>query len=460
MNTTAENTHSGTDAGFEALGVHPDLIAALQRLKLDAPTQLQRQMIPAVLEGKDCLARASTGAGKTNTYLLPILQTVTPGESAQALVIQPTRSLALQFQRNLQRFAPERPVRTAVALGGRPSRDHPDPLAQSPEVLITIPRGAGALARRKSHDWSSLRLLVIDEVDAILDERGADQLKQVHAALAHEHQTILLAGNLDEPVRALAAEILRDPIEVDLPPGPPRSASASQSYFAVDPQEKFDALLSFCKQESPRLAIVLTNTAERGREVARRLERARVSCRWIGKQPAPAQRERRERRGPRARSEVIIASDPAPRRLSTIPASHLLHYEMPGDIDTYMYRLEQAPRLRKHGHVIAFVEPTQEAMLAEIAQRVGKPLDKREPLEHPKRRRHHQKAESAHSRDAQPAPKANHPKPKPEARGRLREVLHRDEDLEARGVQPPPRTLGSRFRTGRRGKPLRRPGSR
>jgi superfamily II DNA/RNA helicase len=460
MNTTAENTHSGTEAGFEALGVHPDLIAALQRLKLDAPTQLQRQMIPAVLEGKDCLARASTGAGKTNTYLLPILQTVTPGESVQALVIQPTRSLALQFQRNLQRFAPERPVRTAVALGGRPSRDHPDPLAQSPDVLITIPRGAGALARRKSHDWSSLRLLVIDEVDAILDERGADQLKQVHAALAHEHQTILLAGNLDEPVRELAAEILRDPIEVDLPPGPPRSASASQSYFAVDPEEKFDALLSFCKQESPRLAIVLTNTAEQAREVARRLERARVSCRWIGEQPAAARRERHERRGPRARSEVIIASDPAPRRLSTIPASHLLHYEMPRDIDTYMYRLEQAPRLRKHGHVIAFVEPTQETMLAEIAQRVGKPLDKREPLEHPKRRRHHQKAESAHSRDSQPAPKANHPKPKPETRGRLREVLHRDEDLEARGVQPPPRTLGSRFRTGRRGKPLRRPGSR
>jgi superfamily II DNA/RNA helicase len=231
----------------------------------------------------------------------------------------------------------------------------------------------------------------------------------------------------------------------------------------VDPKEKFDALLSFCKQESPRLAIVLTNTAECGREVARRLERARVSCRWIGEQPAAARREqheRHERRGPRVRSEVIVASDPAPRRLCTIPASHLLHYEMPSDIDTYMYRLEQAPRLRKHGHVIAFIEPAQEAMLAEIEQRVGKPLDKREPLEHPKGRRRHEKAESAHSHGSPPPPKANLPKPKPETRGRLREVLHRDEELEARGVQPPPRTLGSRFRTGRRGKPLRRPGSR
>lgn len=460
MNTTAKNAQAETDATFSALGVNPDLIAALQRLKIDAPTEIQRQMIPAVLEGKDCLARASTGAGKTNTYLLPILQTVVPGESVQALVIQPTRSLALQFQRNLQRFAPEKPVRTAVALGGRPSRDHPDPLSGSPDVLIAIPRGAAELARRKSHDWSSLRLLVIDEVDAILDERGPDQLKQVHAALAHEHQTILLAGSLDESVRELAAEILRDPVEVDLPPGPPRSASASQSYFAVDPDEKFDALLSFCKQESPQLAIVLTNTAEQAREVARRLERARVSCRWIGERPAPARRERHERRGPRARSEVIIASDPAPRHLSTIPASHLLHYEMPSDIDAYMYRLEQAPRLRKHGHVIAFVEPTQEAMLAEIEQRVGKPLDKREPLEHPKRPHRHKKVESADSHDSQPAPEANRPKPKPKTRGRLGKVLHQDEELEARGVQPPPRTLGSRFRTNRRGRPLRRPGSR
>ena len=164
----------------------------------------------------------------------------------------------------------------------------------------------------------------------------------------------------------------------------------------------------------------------------------------------------RGHRAPRAQSEGIVASDPAPRRLSTIPASHLLHYEMPSDTDAYMHRLKQTPRLRKHGQVIAFVEPAQEALLAEIEQRVGKPRDKRDPLEHPQRRRPPRKPESA---DSHAPRKTDPPKPKREARGRLNKILLQNNELEARGVQPPPRTLGSRFRTNRRGKPLRRPGA-
>jgi ATP-dependent RNA helicase DeaD len=457
MSDTSETTQTGTGGGFQALGLTPDLITALERLKLDAPTEIQRQMIPVVLDGRDCLARASTGTGKTNTYLLPILQTLTPGEGIQALVIQPTRAIALQFQRNLQRFAPERPLRTALVLGGRPNLDQPDPLAQSPDVLIAIPRGAAALARRKEQIWSALRLVVVDELDAILDERGPGQLKQLHAALAHEHQTVLLASSLDEPVRELAAEMLRDAVVIDAPVGPPRYASASQSYFAVDPDEKFDALLSFCKQELPKLAIVFTNTAEQARHVAHRLERARVSCRWIDERHGRPQRERRVQHSGGTRSEVIVANDPPARRLSTVPASHLLHYEMPADIDAYVRRLEQSSRLRKHGHVIAFVQPAEQSLLAEIEQRIGKPLEKREPLEHPKRQRRDKKSEPGSS---PPAPPVSPPEPTRQGSGRLGKVLLQDDELDARGVQPPPRTLGSRFRTNRRGRPLRRPGPR
>lgn len=455
MNETIEESQDAANADFEALGIKPDLIAALERLRLDAPTEIQRQMIPAVLDGKDCLARAHSGAGKTNTYLLPILQTVTPGEGLQAMVILPTRSIALQFQRNLQRFAPEKPLQTAVALGGRSSHDQPDPLSQSPEALIATPRGAGSLTRRSDHDWSALRILVIDEADAILDERGSDQLEQVHDALKHEYQTILLTGSLDEPVRALADKMLRDPVEIDMPPGKPRSTSASQSYFAVEPDEKFDALVSFCKQESPKLALVLTNTDEQARMLTQRLERVRVTCRWIDERSDPKRREQRGRRQPRDRSEVIVVNDPAPRRLSTIPASHLLHYEMPDAIDTYMHRLEQASRLRKQGEIIAFVEPSQETMLAEIEQRIGKTMKKREPLKRPPRRQRDQKSEPVRS---QPTRETTPSQPETDVRGRLNKILRPNEELEARGVKPPARTLGSRFRTNRRGKPLRRPG--
>jgi len=442
---TADNAQDGTGSGFQELGMEPSLIAALQRLKLDAPTEIQQRLIPAALEGKDCLARASTGAGKTNAYLLPILQRVSPGEGLQALVIEPTRSLALQLERNLRRFAPERPLRSAVAVGGRRSRNEPDPLANDPEILIATPRGAAELIRRSRRDWSTLRIFVIDEADAILDDRGPDQLRRVHAWLSQEHQTILIAGNLDEQVRALAEEVLSDPVEIDVPTDTLRAASATQCYFAVDPQEKFDALVSFCKQESPKLAIVVANSEPQGHDLARRLERMRISCRWIGVRRPRQWREQRGRCPQRWRSEVIVASDPLPRRLTTIPASHLLHYELPDDVNVYMHRLEQAARLRKHGTVITFVEPDQHALLEEIGRRLGKPLEKRETPRRPGQPRREQASKPEGQTDANP-------------RSRLSRVLLPDEELEARGVRPLPRTLGSRFRSARRGKPLRRPG--
>ena len=362
MDDTTDNAGNGGDRGFDELGIEPGLISALERLKLDEPTEIQRRLIPLILEGKDCLARASSGDGKTNAYLLPIMQRTVTGEGLQALVILPTRSIGLQLQKNLQRFAPERPLHTTVAAGGRQDRDAPDPLAEGPDVLIATPRGAAELVRGGGTDWSTVRILVIDEADAILDDRGPEQLERVHQALDGECQTVVIAGSLDEQVRALAGEVLRDPSEIDLGASKPRAAAASQGYFAVEPQEKFDALVTFCKQESPRLAIVLVNTAQQGHDLVGRLERMRVSCRWIGMRRSGTRPERREQRGRRpvgARSEVIVAADPAPRRLSTIPASHLLHYELPDDVDVFMQRLEQATRLRRNGAVIAFVEPDQ-----------------------------------------------------------------------------------------------------
>jgi superfamily II DNA/RNA helicase len=446
------NAQHDPHAGFQELGVDPNLIAALERLDLSAPTEIQQRVIPAALEGRDCLVRACTGAGKTNAYLLPILQRVSPGRGLQALVIQPTRSLALQLERNLRRFAPECPLRTAVVVGGRRTRGQPDPLADAPEVLIATPRGAAELVRRGHHDWSTLRILVVDDADAILDDRGPEQLRRVYAALEQEHQTIVVAGDLNEPVRGLAEALLHDPIEVDLPPGPPRAMSATHAYVVVDPKEKLDALVALCRQQAPKLAILLANSEPAGRDLVRRLTRLRVSCRWIAARRPPRRPDQRGRQPKRPRGEVIVAADPVPRRLATIPASHLLHYELPNDAEVYMHRLRQAARLRRDGSVIAFVEPGQEALLEEIERRTGKPFKKLETPFGPARR------------PRAPTPPASNQASNrstntdSSSTGRLGKVLHRDEELESRGVKPVRRTLGNRFRSPRRGKPLRRPG--
>lgn len=453
MNDAAENAHGIQHSEFQDLGLEPGVIAALQRLKIDAPTEIQKRVIPLIFEGKDVLARATTGAGKTNAYLLPIIQRTTPGQGLRALILQPTRALALQLEKNLRRVAGEPAPRTAVAAGGR--RDHAryDPLARRPDVLIATPRAAAALVRRGQQDWSTVGLFVIDEADAILDEHGSEPLRRIHAAFDHDHQTVVFASELNDDVRALADDVLRAPVETAADPATPRAFAAEQGYFVVEPEARFDVLVTFCKQSKPKLAIVFANTEQHARDLTRRLDRARISSRWIGerrprRRPAP-----RERPARRARSEVIVAHDPAPRRLSTIPASHLLHYELPDDVDVCIRRLEQAARLRKDGVVIAFVQPDEHEYVEKLEQRLGKPL---QHLETP-RRPSHRRGEST----PQASPSSEGPPPEPNSKnaGRLSQPLRRDDELEARGVHPPPRTLGSRFRTSRRSKPLRRPGS-
>lgn len=452
MSRTPENAHETQSTEFENLGLDPALVSALQSLKLDRPTEAQRRIVPLVLEGKDVLARATTGAGKTNAYLLPIIQRTQRGQGLQALILQPTRALALQMERNLRRLARRRPLRIAVACDGGRDRARRNPLAGRPDVLIATPQAAVSLLRRR-WDWTTVRLLVIDEADVIVDERGPEPIRRIHQAFDHEHQTLLLAGELDPGVRELAAEVLRDPVEVITEPGTPRGLAAEHSYCEVEPDERFEALVAFCRQQRPSLAIVFAADADAARQLNKRLIQARIDSRWIGERRSRRRHGgRREPGGGRGRSAVIVAHDPAPRQLTTIPASHVLHYDLPGDPDVYLQRLEQAARLRKNGRVISFLRPGQHELRQALEQRLGRPLQRLETPGRPSRPRP-QREESKPSSEAAPAQPAAQ-----NTGGRLSEPLCRDAELEARGIRPTPRTLGSRFRTTRRSRPLRRLG--
>lgn len=497
MNEAAPHPNDVENSEFSKLGVGAALVSALVRLRMDAPTEIQVSVIPVALEGRDCLARASTGAGKTNAYLLPILQNLKSGDGLQALIVQPTRALAQQLDRNIKRFAPDCEVGVAVATGARRGRDEEGPLDGNPEIVIATPRGASDLIRANAdRDWSNVRTVVIDELDAILDDSGADHLKKLGEALSHEHQTILLTSEIDEPVRELADKLLSDPFEAGVEPGPPRALETAQNYYAIGDDDKFDVLITFCKQQKPKLAIVMVNNEDEGHEMVDRLGRVHVTCRWIDERRSHGGRDQGGGRRPGGRdtSEVIVACDPAPRRMSTIPASHLVNYDIPENPDIYLQRLEQAGRLRRAGEVITFVEGGQDDLREAIEERIGKPLTLRETPQRPE----HLRRERSDSRGGQRGDRggqgergdrgdrggrggprggrgdrktgggrssgggsssgSSKSKPSNAATGRLNKTLHRDGELEDRGVKPPPRTLGSRFRPNSKPKRLRRPG--
>jgi len=457
------NQQPASGSAFDNLGLDPVLIAALDQLNLEAPTEIQTRMIPLALQDRDCLAIARPGAGKTNAYILPVVQKCAAGGGLQALVIQPTRALATQMEKNFGRFTELRGLRAAVMAGGggRGRRDEPDPLRDAPEILIATPRAADNLLRRDDIDWDTVKMVVVDEADAIQDGDDLQHVRHVLDALEHDYQTILLTGQRTPEIDSLVGTFMSEPELIEVT-SDFRAGSTEHQCMVVEDSERLAALVAYCRRAAPKLALVFTNSGRAARDLCARLADQRIESRWINQAQSRPPRGRHGGRGPRSRTDLVISDDPAPRRLSTIPAGCLLHYEMPADADTYIQRVRQCDRLRRAGVSVALVTAGEASLIAAIEARLGKPFTRLEKPELPTERAPRPRVEgdrpvrSDPPRSAplspaplspapfSPAPRATKPPgPKPH---RLSEPIRRDPELDARGVKPMPRTLGSRFR--------------
>jgi len=460
MDESANETPQAPQAGgFAELGLEADLVEAVERARLETPTQVQRELIPLALLGRDCLVRVRPGSGKTNAYILPMVQRMKPGGGLQALVLLPTGALAERVERFVARFAHVRRLRTTALTARGRSRHEPDPLLHPPECLISTPRSVLEALTSSKLDPAGIRLVVLDEVDSMLDGDHGQTLRDVLDRLGPERQTIVLASELSDPVRELAGQYLREPETIDVAADESRVRAVEHCLVTVEPGAEFDALVAYCKTERPRLAIVFANQETTARELAHRLSGVGCDARWVGQRRRPPRgRDRSDRRRERAEIEVVTASDPPEHRLSTIPATHVLHYESPADADSYLHRIERCARLLGPRISVVFADSRHQQLLDEIEARLRASLRRLEMPVRPPR----PTPRPAVPREARPAPL---PAPAPPlapaplplsnyVEPRLLEVLHRDEQLEARGIRPVPRTLGSRFRARRARRPV------
>ncbi|RMF73037.1 MAG: DEAD/DEAH box helicase [Planctomycetota bacterium] len=334
-----------------------------------------------------------------------------------------------------------------------------DPLDEPPDVLIATPRCARDLMDEKTPAWfETVRTIVVDDADAILDLGDRESLDRVFEGLGHEHQRILLAAEAGGDVDDLAEARLPGAERVEFTADAPAPTRVKQVAIEIGERDAGDVLIDFVKQEHPKLVIVFTNDARSAERIAMRLSRARVSCRTVGQSRRPRDGDRR-RPDPRGRggSEVVVTHDPAPRRLSTIPASHVVHMELPADAETYFRRLRQCDRLHRRGSSIAFIGPDDAAVVESIESLLGtsleripgpRPVERSRPKRGGPRRDGAARAGSSGGETvrtgssgdaptgtnapAAPAEEARPPSPAPATSS----TTHRP---------PPPRTLGSRL---------------
>lgn len=425
------------DNPWRRLGLDPEVLPTLERAGFEAPTDIQRELIPQALAGKDCLGQAKTGTGKTAAFALPLFQRITPGQASQALVLVPTRELAAQVDQHFRMLGTHHPLKTALLYGGRRIQEQIRQLKQAPEIIIGTPGRILDLMRRRELNLAGVRFAVLDEVDRMLDIGFRDDIRRILRAIKTKHQTIFVSATIDQEIHKLAKSFMHEPVELNVSADSLTVENVQHGYVSVDPHDKFATLLGFLKAEDPTLAIVFTNTKYAARRVAERLKRANISCKEIHGDLMQSRRERVMQSFRSAKFQVLVATDLASRGLDVMEISHIVNYDISEDPSAYVHRIGRTARMGNRGYAVTFVCPDQGKLLTEVEKLINQELPLFDAPWVVKRAR------------VEPEPSEtdkNGPTP-PE---RYTKALHSCDTLESHGLQPVKRTLGSRFRTTRR----------
>lgn len=458
----AVTAHTPAAGSFHDLGLQQSLLDGLDELGFHTPTEIQHALIPVALQGKDCIGLAKTGTGKTAAFALPMLQRTKVGGGVQALVLVPTRELAMQVDEHFSQLGKRHPLKVALFYGGRRISTQVKQMDARPEVVIGTPGRILDMMRRGNLDLSGVRMAVLDEVDRMLDIGFRDDIRRILRDMPAERQTIFVSATLDEEIRKLAKSFMHDPVEVNVSRDVLTVESIEQGFVTVDPHDKFPTLLGFLKHENPTLAIVFTNTKAGAQRIGKRLKEAGVKCKEIHGDLMQNRREKVMESFRSAEFQVLVATDLASRGIDVMEVSHIVNYDVPQDASVYVHRVGRTARMGRTGFAVTLVSPDQGKMLTAIEMHINKELPRLEGpwvVRRDHSHRDHGERERGHGRrapDHRPrGDEAAAPPPEaaPEAArpgSRLTEALRRDDVFESLGLRPIRRTLGSRFRSNRR----------
>ena len=406
----------------------------LASIKFVNPSDIQRELIPPAMQGLDCLGQAKTGTGKTAAFAIPMIERVEPGAGMQALVLVPTRELALQVGEHVQMLSAAHPLRTLLAYGGTRVGTQLKALSDNPpEILVGTPGRVLDLMSRGALKFNNLRFAVLDEVDRMLDIGFRDDIRKILKAIHREHQTIFVSATINDEIRKLAKSFMRDPVEINVSADRLTVDEIEQDYVSVDPRDKYRTLLGFLRSENPKLVIVFTRTKHAARRVAEKLQHDGIKCMEIHGDLMQRKREKVLSSFRSGRIQALIATDLASRGLDVMEVSHIVNYDIPDDPSVYVHRIGRTARMGAQGYAVTFVAREDGKTLTEIEKLINRQLKRLD-------------ADWVVTR----APDAVEAEAKPMPPRRSEEVVNRDASIEAQGIQARRRTLGSRFRTARR----------
>lgn len=359
---------------FTQLDLIPSIQRALRDTGYHSATEIQSKSIPSILRGKDVLGCAQTGTGKTAAFAIPVLQKLQRerGHSTiQALVLTPTRELALQIEENFNTYAKHLSTKSLAVFGGVPQARQVAALKGGIDVLIATPGRLMDLMQQGYVDLSGIKILVLDEADRMLDMGFIHDIKRLLKKIPAERQTLLFSATMPKEIRKFADSILRNPIEINVTPVSSAARTIRQSVYFVEKKEKAGLLIGLLKDKSIDRSLVFTSTKYGADKLVKKLHKTGIDAAAIHGNKSQHARQRALEDFKRAKIAVLVATDIASRGIDIDELPLVVNYELPHVPETYVHRIGRTGRAGKDGVAVSFCDMDQREQLDDIQKLIG-----------------------------------------------------------------------------------------
>ena len=354
------------DKTFADLGLPDELVEGLTDAGFKHPTHIQAQLVPMTLTGRDVLGQAKTGTGKTLAFGLPILSMVEPGVPYQALILAPTRELAIQIRQDLDEVCGHMGVFTAAVYGGHSINVQADKLREGPEIIVGTPGRVMDMVGRGHMTFSNVRFAVLDEVDRMFDFGFRDDMKKILSACPRHRQTVFVSATLTEDIERLARRYMEDPEKLTVSSGSLTVDLVTQSYISCTPWDKRRMLAHVLTHEDPALTLVFCRMKRTVDSLVRYLDKHKIDAHAIHGDLTQSARNKVMERFRSGDLSVLVASDLASRGIDVEGITHVVNYDLPDDPDVYVHRIGRTARAGRKGTAWSLVTPEQGKLLTEI----------------------------------------------------------------------------------------------
>jgi ATP-dependent RNA helicase DeaD len=367
-----------TERSFAELGLRSSVLKGVEALGFQKPTHIQAQLIPAILTGRDVLGQAKTGSGKTASFGLPLIHMCGKDGQFQAVVLCPTRELAIQITDEINELAQFTPIRAVTVFGGQAIQAQARKLQGTAQIIVATPGRLMDMKERGLLHFDNCKFVVLDEVDRMLDIGFRDDIRRILDMTPPSRQTIVVSATISDEIERLARKHMKDPEKIVTAAGSLTVSMVEQHYLSVDGWDKERLLVHLLTHEEPALTIVFCKLKRTVDKLAKRLQAAKIDVHAIHGDMPQGKRNKVMEHLRTGKLAVLVASDLASRGIDVDDISHVINYDLPEDPEVYVHRIGRTARAGRKGVAWAFVTPTQGKLLSQVEDLINIMIPKME----------------------------------------------------------------------------------